>query len=236
MLEIPVPVKEILDAAVCPGDICLPSCYPVAENFEALQAGFRTHGITGENLTGTASGQWQPHWYVVALNGMDDPFFVDFSEAAKGYPVYYAPHGAGSWDASEVAPSAAAFIAYMRALETRFDDQAATLAWLRGHTDVEHNELWKEVYTNAADRTEEAATPVDMSEWIPGSIVITGLGENKLKLIQLLKETLQITNAAAMALSRQKEIIFRKGYLVHLKASLQQLEKMGAVAEFRADE
>ncbi|MBV7530362.1 SMI1/KNR4 family protein [Chitinophaga sp. sic0106] len=237
MMQLPAPIQEILTAAICPGDICLPAYYPVLDSFESLQVSFRTHGHTGEDLTGTTSGQWQPGWYVIALNGMDDPFFVDLTESDADYPVYYAPHGAGRWDAVVVAPDAAQFIQLMRELEKRHDDQEATLAYLREQVDVEHNELWQEVYANAQDRGETAdeSTPVDMSEWIAGSIVITELGPDKMKLIQLLKETLNITNAEALALSKKKEITYKQGYLLHLKPIVLQLQRIGAAAEFRAD-
>ncbi|SHL35415.1 hypothetical protein SAMN05444266_10352 [Chitinophaga jiangningensis] len=237
MTQLPASIQEILTAAICPGDICLPAYYPAVETFESLQAGFRTHGHTGEDLTGTASGQWQPGWYTIALNGMDDPFFVDFTESDTGYPVYYAPHGAGRWDAVPVASSAAQFIQLMQELEKRYDDQEATLAYLREQVDVEHNELWQEVYANTQDREQEPeeSTPVDMSEWIAGRIVITDLGANKMKLIQLLKETLRITNVQALELSKKKEITYKQGYLLHLKPIILQLQRMGAAAEFRAD-
>lgn len=90
-------IRSFLEAAIVPGDMVLPFKYPQSERWEEWQSGFRYDGVSGNNLVASAPGEWQPGWYVVALNYFDDPFFIDLNEAAQGYPVYYAPHGAGRW-------------------------------------------------------------------------------------------------------------------------------------------
>lgn len=230
-MTMPAVIQEFISAAVVPGDICLPFHYPADNEFERYQVGFRTHGITGENLTSSKPGGWQPGWYVIALNGMDDPFFVDVMEDALNYPVYYAAHGAGSWTAIPVAPGIVHFSQLLAAMPAR--EQLPQ--FLETHVDIA-NEFWKEVYESALAPEEPESAPADMKEWVPGTLLITAVGEQKMKVVQYLKEKLDITPAAALQLSKQPEIVVQQGYLVHLRRVMQRLESLGATVVFKADD
>ena len=97
--DLPRAVRRFIEDAIVAGDVALPFHYPRPEHWQGWQSGFRYHGITGESLIATTPGEWQPGWHVIALNGFDDPFFIDLGEEAQGFPIYYAPHGAGRWNA-----------------------------------------------------------------------------------------------------------------------------------------
>ena len=75
----------------------LPQNYPTVEEFEEFQMGYKIHGWTKEILTGNNEGDFKESWYVICSNYCDDPFFVDFSEEEKDFPVYFAFHGSGGW-------------------------------------------------------------------------------------------------------------------------------------------
>ena len=92
------------------------------ELLEKMQLGYRIHGITDEDLTGSADGDWQPDWYVIGEGLCGDPLFVDISEKEQGFPVYTAQHGAGRWDAVKAANSIAAFVEIIRLLNEAVED------------------------------------------------------------------------------------------------------------------
>ena len=75
------------------------------EKFENFQIGYRIHGYTGEDLTGTADGDWQPGWYAVGNIPPlgDDPLFTDIND--ENFPLYTAQPGAGRWDAIKLIDS-----------------------------------------------------------------------------------------------------------------------------------
>ncbi|MDG9927312.1 MULTISPECIES: hypothetical protein [unclassified Pseudomonas] len=58
-------------------------------------------------------------------NDFGDPFFIDLDEEAQGFPVYYAPHGAGRWDAERVASSLRHFAEILAALRDIGADETA---------------------------------------------------------------------------------------------------------------
>ena len=88
-MEIPKEVQAFFkQAPIINNNLVLPNRILQLENFEDLQIGYRVHGVTGKDLTGDKEGNFQPTWYVIAQNYFADPFFVDFTEATKGFPVY----------------------------------------------------------------------------------------------------------------------------------------------------
>ena len=63
---------------------------------------------TGEPLTGEQAGDWQREWVIIGYEECcGDPIFID--SLAKGFPVYTAIHGEGSWEAKQIAVSLEAF-------------------------------------------------------------------------------------------------------------------------------
>lgn len=98
-LNIPQLILQFIENQTETGSILLPYHYPKKDEWEEFQCGFRYHGLSGKDLTSTQEGEWQPGWHIIARNGMDDPSFIDLNEETSGFPVYYAPHGAGRWDA-----------------------------------------------------------------------------------------------------------------------------------------
>lgn len=228
MMKIPQSVQDFITTATVAGNIALPFHYPVLNELIGYQSGFRYHGITGEDLTSTKEGDWQPGWYVIVLNGMDDPFFVDFTEV--DLPVYYAPHGAGKWVPVMVAESISHFAVLLNGLKDLQQNDAAALRYLEENVDI-HNELWAEVYAGIQEAPqEEDNTPVDPEQFIRASIIITNVGENKMKVVQFLKEKLGLDGKEALALSKQPEITVAEGYVAHLRRTLNHLETLGATA------
>lgn len=235
---LPAAVRDFMSAAIVTGDMALPFHYFGPEEWEGLQNGFRRHGTTGESLIDTTPGEWQPGWYVIALNGFDDPFFVDLGEAAQGYPVYYAPHGAGRWDAERAAPTLQRFRETLAELRDWGGDDAAALRWMEAETDL-GTELWREVFEVRQQREpidEAPAAPPDPAMWQHGTLVITAVGQHKMKVVHWLKQALDVTPQQALALAAQPSITVGDGYLVQLRHAMAQLQALGAMVEFRSDD
>jgi hypothetical protein len=58
----------------------------------------------GSSLTGTVEGYWKESWLVIAYEDLcGDPIFIDIHK--KGFPVYTAIHGEGTWDPENIATS-----------------------------------------------------------------------------------------------------------------------------------
>ena len=81
----------------------LPNRYADIDNFNKMQEGYRFNSITNECLVSRDLGCWHNEWYVFAVNGMDDPFFIDISQGDVGFPVYFSWHGAGVWTQIKIA-------------------------------------------------------------------------------------------------------------------------------------
>lgn len=236
----PAAVHQFLAAAIVPGDMALPFHYPRPEEWEGWQSGFRTHGTTGESLVATTPGAWQPGWYVIALNGFDDPFFVDLHEAAQGYPVYYAPHGAGRWEAECAAPSLQRFGEMLAALRDQGDDGTAAPGWIQAAADL-GTALWREVFEERQKRelpdetAPQPATPPGSTAWQHGTLVITAIGPQKMKIVHWLKQALDLTPQQALALVMQPRIAVGNGYRAQWHGAQEQLQALGATVEFRPD-
>jgi hypothetical protein len=218
--------------------MALPFHYPGLQELEGWQNGFRVHGLTRESLVSTAPGAWQPGWYVVALNGFDDPFFIDIGEQAQGFPVYHAPHGAGRWDALPVAPGVQRFVQMLSALHSLADDDAGAMRYIEAEADLA-NALWLEVHETRRNRPaleQELArsdAPHDPEAWRHGALVLTAAGPQRLKVAQVLKQLLDVSPQEALVLAAKGDVALAEGYLAHLRATRSRLEDLGATVEFR---
>lgn len=233
---LPDAVRAFLDAAVTPGEMTLPFHYSTPERWAEQQRGFRVHGITGEDLTASRAGEWQPGWYVIALNGFDDPFFVDFSESAQGFPVYYAPHGAGRWSAERIAPTLASFSERLLALRDAAGDDAAFLNYLDTFPEAQ-SPFWSEVRSErlAREEEEDLSAPPDLAAWQQGRLVITAPGPQKLKVIHLLRKTLNLSLSEVMAFVAQPPIVAGEDFHIRLRPLEEALIALGASVEFQPD-
>jgi|GEM_PF-3152496 len=72
-----------------------------------MQLGYAVD-VTGRDLSGTNEGDWKAAWLVFGYD-YGAPVFVDRREEARGFPVYTAEHGMGSWVPQEIAVSFVAF-------------------------------------------------------------------------------------------------------------------------------
>lgn len=115
-MQIPNLIRNFIRKRIVSECILLPFFYPEEVEFESFQDGYRLASRkTGEELADDASGQWRKSWRVIARNGMDDPFFVDFA-LGDASPVYFAYHGAGSWEPIKVADDIVKFKEILTAL------------------------------------------------------------------------------------------------------------------------
>ena len=115
-MQIPNLIRNFIRKRIVSECILLPFFYPEESEFESFQEGYRLASRkTGEELADDAPGQWRKSWRVIARNGMDDPFFVDFA-LGDASSVYFAYHGAGSWEAIKVADDIVKFEEILTAL------------------------------------------------------------------------------------------------------------------------
>ena len=159
----------------------LPFFYPDEGEFENFQEGYRLVGRkTGEGLADDTPGQWRKSWQVIARNALDDPFFVDFA-LDDASPVYFAYHGAGSWEPIKVADDIVKFEEILTALAALKKpcslDAIAPLADLQ-------NEFYRKLADDYAREDEAREEP----EYKYFSIFIEDLGVDPVKTLVFLKK------------------------------------------------
>jgi len=69
-----------------------------------------------------------------------------------------------------------------------------------------------------------------------GKLIITDIGTNKLKMVSILKEQFKLSPQEALLMSKQPEIVFKEGYLKHLKYDIDKFHALGVRAEFHKNE
>jgi len=129
--------------------LTLPARYADVDDFLKMQDGYRYSCVTGEFLVGAEKGDWLGDWYVFGQNYFDDPFFIDFSQANLGFPVYFAYHGGIicqeiDWQPIKIADNLEHFTQILRVLKIRDAEIAFEIGELDLGVDTE-NEFWAEV-------------------------------------------------------------------------------------------
>jgi len=179
-VQIPNLIQNFIRKRIVSECILLPFFYPDESGFEEFQDGYKFNRITSEDLTGSAPGQWRKSWQVIARNGMDDPFFVDFA-LGDASPVYFAYHGAGSWEPIKIADDIVKFeeiLTAFAALEAPCSLEAiAPLADL-------NNEFYRELADDYARKDEAREEP----KYKYFSVFIEDLGADKAKTLVFLKK------------------------------------------------
>lgn len=232
-------IREFLINGIVVGDLLLPTHYAKPDRIDDFQAGFRTHGNTGESLVSEAEGEWNPDWYVLAMTGLDDPVFIAANEAPSGYPVYTAVHGAGRWDAIQIAPSLMAFRHFLEALAEVKDDTAEFNRLIMAEIGSA-NQYWREVI-DARQEAEllEQSTPeisaYDPADFESGDLIVIAVGPHKLKVVQLVNKGRKLALKEALALADAPEFTAGSGTRLQLRQLRDQLEALGATVEFRTD-
>ena len=177
-MQIPNLIRNFIRKRIVSECILLPFFYP--DEFESFQDGYRFNRITGEDLTGSVPGQWRKSWHVIARNGMDDPFFVDFA-LGDASPVYFAYHGAGSWEPIKVADDIVKFEEILTALAAL--KKPCSLEAIAPLADL-NNEFYRELADDYA-REDEAREELGYKYF---SIFIEDLGADKVKTLVFLKK------------------------------------------------
>ena len=190
-MQIPNLIRNFIRKRIVSEYILLPFFYPDEGEFESFQEGYRLASRkTGEELAGSAPGQWRESWQVIARNGMDDPFFVDFA-LGDASPVYFAYHGAGSWKPIKVADDVTKFEEILTALAALKKpcslDAIAPLADL-------NNEFYRELADDYAQEDEAREEP----EYKYFSVLIEDLGADKVKTLVFLKKFFDDESFAAI--------------------------------------
>ncbi len=176
---------------------------------------------------------------MIARNYFGDPFFIDVGEKTTNFPVYYAEHGAGRWDAVVVAPDIQHFSRILPALRKLEGNDTEVPRLIETETDMSAT-LWREVHEARRNREREVApTEIepegDPNDFRYGALIITDIGPQKLKVVQILRRVLDVSPAETLALAAQHEIVVASGFLVRLHYLQEQLAALGASVEFRPD-
>lgn len=183
-MQIPNLIRNFIRKRIVSESILLPFFYPEEGEFESFQEGYRLASRkTGEELADDTPGQWRKSWRVIARNGMDDPFFVDFA-LGDALPVYFAYHGAGSWEPIKVADDIVKFEEILTAL--------AALEAIAPLVDL-NNEFYRELADDYAREDEACEDP----EHKYFSVFIEDLGADKVKTLVFLKKFFEDGSFAA---------------------------------------
>ena len=179
-MQIPNLIQNFIRKRIVSECILLPLFYPDEGEFESFQDGYRFNRITGEDLTGSAPGQWRESWQVIARNALDDPFFVDFA-LGDASPVYFAYHGAGSWKPIKVADDI-----------VKFEEILTALAALKKPCSLEAiaplADLQNEFYRELADDYAQEDGQSEEKNYKYFSIFIEDLGADPVKTLVFLKK------------------------------------------------
>ena len=111
---------------------------------------------------------------------MDDPFFADFA-LGDASPVYFAYHGAGSWEAIKVADDIVKFEEILTALAAL--EAPCSLEPIASLADL-NNEFYRELADDYALANEE----VEEKNYKYFSVFIEDLGTDKVKTLVFLKK------------------------------------------------
>lgn len=241
-MNIPEPILHFIKSKTVAGPMLLPFHYPEPEHWLSFQSAFRYNGVTGEDLTSTKAGEWQPGWYVIALNGFDDPFFINLEEEAAGFPVYYSEHDAGVWEPLIIAEDLVRFGMLLAGLEALKHDAQSSLQYIQlmhQFNGNSPNEFWAEVCESLAEQPEESpqennSTP-DPALWTRGQLILIHAGANKVKVAQYLRKIWHVGPQEALARLSGSELILTDGYLAHLRKYETDLLQLGATVEFRVE-
>lgn len=144
---------------------------------------------TGGELADDAPGQWRKSWRVIARNGMDDPFFVDFA-LGDASPVYFAYHGAGSWEPIRVADDIVKFEEILTALAAL--EAPCSLEAIAPLADL-NNEFYRELADDYAQEDEAREEP----GYKYFSVFIEDLGADPVKTLVFLKKFFEDGSFAA---------------------------------------
>lgn len=239
MFPLPETLQAFLTNPIIVGDVYLPTHYPAPGHLDDFQIGFRTHGLTGESLVSEAEGAWHPDWYVIALTGLDDPIFISEAEAQSGYPVYYAPHGAGRWDAVLIAPSLVAFGQLLAALAEVNDDNAEFERLIIEAT-ASSNKFWREILEARREAEDDEDSSSDTTDYDPadyerGDLIVKDLGPHKLKVVQMISKSRKVSLKEALVLAEALPFTAASGMRLQLRDLIERLEELGATVEFRPE-
>ncbi|UZJ58951.1 hypothetical protein OKW98_20595 [Pseudomonas sp. KU26590] len=232
-------IQEFLAHGIVVGDLLLPMHYATFDRLDEFQAGFRTHGNTGENLLSEADGGWNPDWYVLAMTGLDDPVFIAATEAPNGYPVYTAAHGAGRWDAIQIAPSLMAFSRLLEVLAAVSYDTVEFNRLIMVESGL-GNQYWREVIEarQEAGGLEQSPPEIDANDpadFESGNLIVIAPGLHKLKVVQLVSKARGLALKEALALAEVPGFKAGSGTRLQLRQLRGRLEALGATVEFQPD-
>ena len=180
-MQIPNLIRNFIRKRIVSECILLPSLYPDEGEFESFQEGYRLASRkTGEELADDVPGQWRKGWRVIARNGMDDPFFVDFA-LGDASPVYFAYHGADSWEPIKVADDIVKFEEILTVLAAL--KKPCSLEAIAPLADLD-NEFYRELADDYAREDEAREEP----EYKYFSVFIEDLGADQVKTLVFLKK------------------------------------------------
>lgn len=150
----PLALHPLLRGNFSQSNMALPWNFAAVDDWTTMQIGYRVHGVTGERLVSTDEGGWHPDWWVFASNYFADPFLIDLRDGESGFPVLFAHHGAGRWDAIRIADSAAQFEGWLRALGDLAAQPQQAAEFVELH--MPRNEFWAEVATGFREEDEDS--------------------------------------------------------------------------------
>ncbi|HEY1199615.1 MAG TPA: hypothetical protein VGE79_01475, partial [Niastella sp.] len=168
---------------------------------------------------------------------LDDPFFVDLNEEEAGFPVYYAPLGAGVWKPLTAAEDITRFGALLTGLAALKNDGEASRQYIQEFVSNADNPFWKEVCEALIEEPDESENetgiPLDPALWTRGQLILTHAGPNKIKIATYLRKIWNISPQEALTRLVEPELPLADGYHVHLQKYMNDLQQLGATVVFR---
>jgi len=221
----------------------LPDCYADIDNFDKIQEGYRFNPLTDECLVSNVNGGWRNDWYVFAVNQMDDPFYIDFSQKDIGFPVYFSWHGAGKWDPIKVANTLEQFGQILAIIKANEINLPFDLNSLSLEADLD-NEFWSEVNKYCKEYEKPTWSHFQISETgevkdisdsgVDGGwcrLYISEIGENKISVMSLLRKSRNISLPEVKELIEKPPILVSEGLKHILAGTKERYEQAGCIMQ-----
>lgn len=240
VLNIPLDLRELLGRSVLcsPAAAYIPFSLANIADIESYQLGYRIDGPAGEDLTNWEEGEWLPSWLVIG-QWDGDPYFVDMTEGEADYPIYTSVHGEGSWEAEEFGCTFVEWIRTLECLLVEAKRQAATdieqIHAQRSSFDISRSflEEWLESLLEWAQCSAEERPPLGL-DFRTYQLVLTDAGPNRIKVLKIVRERLQLAPTAAKELLEREEApVIGTGTKEDLQPLRDLLEEHGAKSVYQ---
>lgn len=238
LMNIPQEIQSFIQQAIhiSEDNLYLPYFYPKnnLNDFYYFQEHFRYEPSNSLEkmedilLPDFKEGASKTHCYTIAQNKLGDFFYVDFSEAPKGFPVHYLPASTHTFMPT-LAPTLSQFSHILLTLKDIAKHPIQAQQYVQTQIPQEGHYFWELVHESLKEEEPNA-------DLVWGRLVIIPQGQNTLKVANYLKNKLGYDRTKSLKLAKQttRSITIKEEYLHNLQDEITYLESLGVQVSFQA--